>query len=54
MSELEKPKFKVKFEYTEYAYYEVEASAEDEAMDIAINMAKLDYDNAEFYDIWEV
>ena len=54
MSELEKTKFKVKFEYTEYACYDVEANTEDEAMDIAISMAKLDYDNAEFYDIWEV
>ena len=54
MSELEKTKFKAKFEYTEYAYYEVEANTEDEAMDIAISMAKLDYDNADFYDIWEV
>ena len=56
MSELEKTKFKVKFkfEYTEYAYYDVEANTEDEAMDIAISMAKLDYDNADFYDIWEV
>ena len=54
MSELEKKKFKVKFEYTEYTYYEVESYTEDEATDIAISMASLDYDNAEFYDIWEV
>ena len=54
MSELEKVKFKVKFEHTEYVYYEVEAYTEDKAMGIAIDMANLDYDDAEFYDIWEV
>ena len=54
MSQLEKTKFQVKFEYTEYPYYEVDAYTEDEAMDIAISMASSDYDNAEFYDIWEV
>lgn len=45
--------FKVEFEVRERMTYEVEAINEDEAIEKASLLACIDYDDAEFLNVWE-
>lgn len=54
MSEIEKSNFRVAFEYTERVTYDVEAENMDQAIKLATKDVNLDYDDAEFYDVWEI
>lgn len=45
--------FKVEFEVRERMTYEVEAANKDEAIEKASLLADIDYDDAEFLNVWE-
>ena len=52
--EMDKRTFTVVFEVVEKVQYEVDAENEDDAIAIAKKDVWLDYDNFDFYDVYEV
>ncbi|MBQ0111566.1 MAG: hypothetical protein KBT03_00380 [Bacteroidales bacterium] len=53
MEEVEKKVYTIAVEVRKLEHYTIEAENEDEAIRKAMRDARLDYDDAEYYDSWE-